>query len=337
MSYENILVTGGAGFIGSHLCERLLREGHSVTLIDDLSSGRWSNIHHLSADPGFRAIVASVAERDLVMEAVAQHDLVYHLASAVGVKRIMEQPVETVENTFHATNVVLAACARFRRPVVITSSSEVYGKSDRFPFREDSDVVMGPTQNRRWAYACAKALDEFLALGHYYQSTLPVHIVRLFNTVGPRQTGRYGMVLPSFVDQALAGRPLTVHGDGTQRRCFCSVHDVVEGLLRLPLAEASAGKVVNLGTQQEISMRDLAELVIDVCGSQSPIELIPYAEAYGPAFDDMMRRVPDTTRAEELIGWSPAWKLRDIVQEVARSSVAPSLVNGPQVATGVAS
>src|SRR4051794_8260949 len=241
MTYDRVLVTGGAGFIGSHLCEALLREGRSVTVIDDLSSGRWTNIDHLQRHTGFRVIVASATEAELVTNEVASHDLVYHLASAVGVKLIIDQPVKTVETIFHGTDVVLAACARFHRPVLITSTSEVYGKSEAIPFREDADVVMGPTEKRRWAYACAKALDEFLALAHYYQTLLPVFIVRLFNTVGPRQTGQYGMVVPSFVAQALEDKPLTVYGDGSQRRCFCSVHDVVGGLLRLPRNEEAAG------------------------------------------------------------------------------------------------
>jgi UDP-glucose 4-epimerase len=322
MTNDRVLVTGGAGFIGSHLCETLLHEGRTVTVIDDLGTGRWENIDHLRSYPDFRVIVASATERQLLMDEVAAHDLVYHLASAVGVKLIIEQPVKTVESIFHGTDVVLDACARFRRPVLITSTSEVYGKSSSIPFREDADVVMGPTEKRRWAYACAKALDEFLALAHYYQSRLPVHIVRLFNTVGPRQTGHYGMVLPSFVAQALAGAPLTVYGDGSQRRCFCSVHDVVGGLLRLPQNERAAGQVVNLGTQEEISILGLAELVIDVCNSQSTIELVPYERAYGPGFDDMMRRVPDTTRAEQLIGWKPTWQLAEIIAEVARSQSA---------------
>jgi UDP-glucose 4-epimerase len=317
MTYEKVLVTGGAGFIGSHLCELLLRQGRSVTVIDDLSTGRWANIDHLKKDPRFRVIVASATERELVTEEVARHDLVYHLASAVGVKLIIDQPVKTVETIFHATDVVLGACARYHRPVVITSTSEVYGKSEQIPFLEDADVVMGPTEKRRWAYACAKALDEFLALAHYHQSLLPVHIVRLFNTVGPSQTGQYGMVVPSFVRQALGGQPLTVYGDGTQRRCFCSVHDVVEGLFRLPMNEDSAGQVVNLGTQEEVSIRELADVVIDVCRSDSPIEFVPYEQAYGTGFDDMMRRVPDTTRAAQLIGWDPAWRLHEIVEEIA--------------------
>jgi UDP-glucose 4-epimerase len=324
MSFDKILVTGGAGFIGSHLCDALLQDGGAVTVIDDLSTGRWTNIDHLKRNPELRVIVASATERDLVMDEVANHDLVYHLASAVGVKLIIDQPVRTVERIFQTTDVVLAACARFRRPVLLTSTSEVYGKSTSVPFHEDSDVVMGPTAKRRWAYACAKALDEFLALAHHYQSSLPVHIVRLFNTVGPRQTGQYGMVVPSFVRQALDGHPLTVYGNGSQRRCFCSVHDVVRGLLQLPTVEEAAGKVVNLGTQEEISILDLAQLVIAITGSQSPVELVPYEQAYGAGFDDMMRRVPDTSRAEELISWKPVWNLASIIEEIAGGSAGAS-------------
>jgi len=323
--YNKVLVTGGAGFIGSHLCSALLDQERQVTVIDDLSTGRWQNIAPLTRDPNLRVIVASATERDLVRHEVASHDLVYHLASAVGVKLIIDQPVKTVETIFRATDVVLDACARYHRPVLLTSTSEVYGKSVQVPFREDADVVMGPTEKRRWAYACAKALDEFLALAHFYQSSLPVYVVRLFNTVGPRQTGQYGMVLPSFVQQALMERPLTVYGDGTQQRCFCSVHDVVDGLLRLPFNENAIGQVVNLGTQEEISILDLARSVIDICGSKSTVEFLPYEQAYGPGFDDMMRRVPDTSRAQDLIGWKPAWALPDIIDEVAREATRPRL------------
>ena len=254
------------------------------------------------------------------MEAeVAQHDLVYHLASAVGVKLIIEKPVETVETIFHGTDVVLKAASKFRRPVLLTSTSEVYGKSEAIPFKEDADVVMGPTSKRRWAYACAKALDEFLALAHFYQTNLPVHIVRLFNTVGPRQTGQYGMVLPSFVRQALDGQSMTVFGDGSQRRCFCSVFDVVDALVRLPQAPAAAGKVVNVGSQEEVTIQELAERVRAVCGSKSEIVHVPYESAYGPGFDDMRRRVPDLSRVRGLIGWAPKHNLDAIIAQVAES------------------
>ena len=316
---RKVLITGGAGFIGSHLGESLVRDGCQVTVIDDLSTGKWSNIDGFKDAPGFRAIIASCEERPLMEAEVAQHDLVYHLASAVGVKLIIERPVETVETIFHGTDVVLKAASKFRRPVVLTSTSEVYGKSEDIPFREDADVVMGPTSKRRWAYACAKALDEFLALAHFYQTNLPVYVVRLFNTVGPRQVGQYGMVLPNFVRQALENRPMTVFGDGSQRRCFCSVFDVVEALKQLPMAAAAAGKVVNIGSQEEVSIRELAERVKLRCRSASEIQTLSYDAAYGPGFDDMKRRVPDLTRVNELIGWKPRTDLNAIIDLVAES------------------
>jgi UDP-glucose 4-epimerase len=316
---QKILITGGAGFIGSHLAEALLRGGSQVTVIDNLSTGKWSNIDRLKDHPGFRAVIAACEERPLMEMEVSQHDLVYHLASAVGVKLIIERPVETVETIFHGTDVVLKAASKFRRPVLITSTSEVYGKSEEIPFKEDADVVMGPTSKRRWAYACAKALDEFLALAHFYQTNLPVHIVRLFNTVGPRQTGQYGMVLPSLVRQALDNKPLTVFGDGTQRRCFCSVSDVVDALVRLPRAPAAAGKVVNVGSQEEVTIQELAERVRTLCRSKSEIVHVPYESAYGPGFDDMRRRVPDLARVRELIGWAPKHSLEAIITQVAES------------------
>jgi UDP-glucose 4-epimerase len=319
MKHQRILVTGGAGFVGSHLTDALLAEGCSVTILDDLSTGRWSNIAHLQDNPALRVIVASATERELVEREVAAHDMVYHLASAVGVRLVIDQPVKTVETIFHATDVVLRACSRYRRPVLITSTSEVYGKSTALPFREDADVVMGSTEKRRWAYACAKALDEFLALAHFYETALPVFVVRIFNPVGPRQTGQYGMVLPNFVASALAGRPLTVYGTGQQRRCLGSVHDAVRGLVGLPQSAAATGRVVNLGSDQEISILQLAERVIELTGSSSTIEFISYDEAYGAGFDDMERRVPDTSRARQLIGWRHESTLEQIILEVADS------------------
>src|SRR5688572_8628444 len=262
---QRILVTGGAGFIGSHLAEKLLGDGAQVTVVDNLSTGRWENIAGFSEHPNFRAVVASCAERELMEAEIARHDLVYHLASAVGVKLIIERPVETVDTIFHTTDVVLKAASKFRRPVLLTSTSEVYGKSEDIPFREDADVVMGATSKRRWAYACAKALDEFLVLAHYYQTHLPVFIVRLFNTVGPRQSGQYGMVLPNFVKAALDNKPIHVFGDGTQRRCFCSVFDVVDALVKLPKSPAAVGKVVNIGSQEEVTIQELPERVRTQC------------------------------------------------------------------------
>jgi UDP-glucose 4-epimerase len=317
MEYKRILITGGAGFIGSHLAENLLSQGCSVTIIDNLSTGRWHNIRHLEEMSGFRVIIASATEADLLEREVPKHDLVYHLASAVGVRLIMDQPVETVQTIFHATDVVLKTCSKYRRPVLITSTSEVYGKSTEIPFREDSDVVMGSTEKRRWAYACAKAADEFLALAHYYQTSLPVYIVRLFNTVGPRQTAQYGMVLPRFVRQALANEPLTVYDDGLQSRCFCAVTDVVDGLIRLPRNRDAQGQVVNIGTQEETTILNLAERVRDLTESESEIRFIPFEEAYGEGFDDMRRRVPDLTRVRNLIGWQAKYSLDEIILQVS--------------------
>ncbi|MQA30966.1 MAG: NAD-dependent epimerase/dehydratase family protein [Luteitalea sp.] len=310
---QRVLVTGGAGFIGSHLCESLIADGATVTVVDDLSTGRWGNIAHLQESRRLKVIVATAADQTLMFDAVAQSDLVYHLASAVGVHLIIDRPVATVETIFHTTDAVLKACARFRKPVLLTSTSEVFGKSDAIPFREDDDVVMGATEKRRWAYACAKALDEFLALAHYHESALPVFIVRLFNTVGVRQSGRYGMVLPRFVRQALSGGPITVFGDGAQRRCFCSVHDVVRALRALPFAAEAVGKVVNIGSQEEVSITQLALRVKRLTASSSTIEYVPYEEAYGPGFDDMRRRVPDLSRVSSYIGWQPEEALDSII------------------------
>ena len=330
MRHQRALVTGGAGFIGSHLTEALLAEGCAVTIVDDLSTGRWSNIRHLQDHPRLRVIVGSATERELMEREVAGHHIVYHLASAVGVKLVIDQPVKTVETIFNATDVVLKACSRYRRPVLITSTSEVYGKSAAVPFREDDDVVMGSTEKRRWAYACAKALDEFLALAHFHETALPVYVVRLFNTVGPRQTGQYGMVLPGFVARALEGRPLTVHGDGSQRRCFGAVRDAVRGMIALTRAEAAAGRVVNLGSDHEVSILELARRVVELTGSSSPIEFVSYAEAYGPGFDAIERRVPDTTRARELIAWRHETSLDDMILEVADSIRATELLQSPR-------
>ena len=316
MAYRSVLITGGAGFIGSHLAEILLASGHHVTILDNLSTGSWENVDHLASTTGFRALIASAADEPLLEQEIPRHDLVYHLASAVGVKLIIEKPVETVETIFNCTDVVLRLCRKYRRPVLLASTSEVYGKSNDIPFREDADVVMGPSEKRRWAYAAAKVLDEFLGLAHYYETSLPVFIVRLFNTVGPRQTGQYGMVLPTFVRQALSNAPITVFGDGTQRRCFCSVHDVVDGLVRLPTVVDAAGQVVNLGSEEEITIGDLARRVRELCDSDSEIQFIPYEQAYGAGFDDMMRRIPDLTRVRDLIGWEPTHGTDDIIRQV---------------------
>ncbi|MDR1269310.1 MAG: GDP-mannose 4,6-dehydratase [Planctomycetaceae bacterium] len=316
---KNYLVTGGAGFIGSHLTEALLRTGNNVTVIDDLSTGRWENIAALeSGFPAnrFRAIIASVDDSRLMNQEVPKHDFVYHLASAVGVKLIIDRPVETVQRIVRTTDTLVEFCARYRRPLLLTSTSEVYGKSEAVPFQEENDVVMGSTSKRRWAYAAAKMLDEFLVLAHHYQSSLPVYIVRLFNTVGQRQSGQYGMVLPRFVAAAKRNQPLEIYGDGNQQRCFCSVLDVVDALLRFPVTPQAIGRVVNLGSNEEISIKKLAERVISILGSQSTMVYVPYEDAYGPGFDDMRRRIPDLRRAKELLGWTPKISLDEIIRSL---------------------
>jgi UDP-glucose 4-epimerase len=313
------LVTGGAGFIGSHLCERLLKEGHRVTAIDDLSTGSRANVAHLKPETRFELVEGTVLDEALIERLVERADRVFHLASAVGVRLIMEQPVKTIETIFNGTDVVLRHCAAHRRRVVLTSTSEVYGKGVAIPFREDDDTLSGATSKHRWAYACAKALDEFLALAHFKETHLPVAVVRLFNTVGPRQTGQYGMVVPRFVGAALRGEPLVVYGDGSQSRCFAHVLDVVEGLVRVLEHEACFGKVMNLGTDQEITINELARQIVEVTGSRSRIEHVPYEAVYGEGFEDMVRRVPSLDRARELIGYKPERDLRTIIRDVAES------------------
>ena len=310
------LITGGSGFIGSHLSERLLDEGHSVLALDDLSTGRYENVAHLERHPGFELRVASVTEPEMVERCVMETQAVFHLASAVGVKLVVDEPVKTIETIVNGTDCVLRSASRYRRPVLLTSTSEVYGKSEKIPFSEGDDCVMGPTTTRRWAYACAKALDEFLALAHWYQSRLPVVVVRLFNTVGPRQTGRYGMVIPRFVSQGLAGEPITVFGDGTQRRCFAHVLDVVGALTRLIHHQQAAGQVFNVGNEEEITIMALAERIQKLTGNTSTIRSIPYSEAYTVGFEDMYRRVPDLTKVRSLIGYEPTRKLENILADI---------------------
>ncbi|MFM7315547.1 MAG: NAD-dependent epimerase/dehydratase family protein [bacterium] len=310
------LVTGGSGFVGSHLCERLLAEGHQVLVLDNLSTGRYGNIAHLEGKPGFELRVGSVNDYDLVEEAVRECQAVYHLASAVGVRLIVDQPVLTIESIVNGTDNVLRASSRYRRKVLITSTSEVYGKSDKLPFREDGDSVIGATTTRRWAYACAKALDEFLGLAHWHETRLPVVIVRLFNTVGPRQTGQYGMVIPRFVRQALKGEPITVYGDGTQSRCFGHVQDIIGGIVGLMNHADSAGQVFNIGNDQETSILELARRVLELTGSKSEIKIIPFSEAYPAGFEDMQRRIPDLSKIRKTIGYEPKRDLDQILQDV---------------------
>ncbi|MFO0951380.1 MAG: GDP-mannose 4,6-dehydratase [Isosphaeraceae bacterium] len=309
------LITGGAGFIGSHLSERLLEHGHAVLVLDDLSTGRYENVAHLEGHPGFELRVASVTEPAVVERCVTECQAVFHLASAVGVRLVVEEPVKTIETIVNGTDIVLRSAARYRRPVLLTSTSEVYGKSEKIPFSENDDTVMGPTTTRRWAYACAKALDEFLALAHWYQTRLPVVVVRLFNTVGPRQTGRYGMVIPRFIAQGLAGEPITVFGDGSQTRCFAHVLDVVGALTRLIGMPEAAGQVFNVGNDEEISILALAERVRSVTGGRSSIRTIPYSEAYTAGFEDMVRRVPNLAKIHRLIGYEPTRNLDQILAD----------------------
>ena len=310
------LITGGAGFIGSHLSEALLQEGHEVLVLDNLSTGSIDNIAHLKARPGFEYFIDSVNNEPLLAELIDRSDVVFHFAAAVGVKLIVEQPVYTIETNVHGTEVVLKHANKKKKLVVIASTSEVYGKSDDVPFREDSDLVMGPTPKHRWAYACSKAIDEFLALAYWKERRLPVIIVRFFNTVGPRQTGQYGMVVPNFVRQALAGEPITVFGDGTQSRAFTHVTDVVGALLKLVAEPQAVGQVINIGNTQEITIQKLAERVRELSGSSSPIKCIPYDQAYESGFEDMPRRVPDLSRVKRLIGYEPKHSLDDILTQV---------------------
>ena len=310
------LITGGAGFIGSHVAEALLDSGHQVLIIDNLSTGSIDNISHLKTRAGFEYFIDSVDNEPLLAELIDRSDVVFHFAAAVGVKLIVEQPVHTIETNVHGTEVVLKHANKKKKLVVIASTSEVYGKSDDVPFREDSDLVLGPTPKHRWAYACSKAIDEFLALAYWKERKLPVIIVRFFNTVGPRQTGQYGMVIPNFVRQALAGEPITVFGDGTQSRSFTHVADVVDALLKLVVEPAAIGQVINLGNTQEVTIRALAERVRDLSGSSSSIKIIPYEEAYESGFEDMPRRVPNLEKARSLIGYQPRYTLDDVLLQV---------------------
>ncbi|HUK73859.1 MAG TPA: GDP-mannose 4,6-dehydratase [Candidatus Bathyarchaeia archaeon] len=310
------LITGGAGFIGSHLSERLLRFGHEVIAIDDLSTSTVENILSFRSHPSYEFHGDSIFNRRLMAELVDLADIVFHLAAAVGVKRIVDYPVQTIETNVGGTEIVLELAAKRQRRLIIASTSEVYGKSNKLPFSEVDDLVLGSTYNQRWAYACSKAIDEFLALAYFRERKLPVSIVRLFNTVGPRQTGQYGMVVPTFVRQALLGQPITVFGDGTQSRCFGHVSDVLDGLLAVAADDSTAGEIFNLGNTEEITIRELADRVIAITGSSSPIRYVPYTEAYAPGFEDMNRRIPDISKAERWLGYRPKYGLDDILQDV---------------------
>ncbi|HEX8343061.1 MAG TPA: NAD-dependent epimerase/dehydratase family protein [Tepidisphaeraceae bacterium] len=317
---QRYLVTGGAGFIGSHLVERLLADGHNVTVLDDFSTGSPQNLAAVKGHARLQVIRDSVSSERTVDNAVSQADAVFHLASAVGVQLVLDEPVRTIRTTIHGTEVVLEAANRYGRPVLITSSSEVYGKGARVPFAEDDDVVMGPTRTTRYCYAYCKGIDEFLGLAYHKQFGLPVTIVRLFNTVGPRQVGRYGMVLPRFAAAAIAGQRLKVHGDGEQTRCFCHVSDVVTAVLALAAEPAACGRVFNLGGDEEVSINTLAAKVIAAAGSASEVDHISIEEAYGQQFDDMPRRVPDLSRARAAIGFAPRFSLDEIIRSVVADS-----------------
>jgi UDP-glucose 4-epimerase len=311
-----VLITGGAGFIGGHLAEALLDGGHQVLVIDDLSTGSIDNITHLKGRRGFEYTIDTVFNDGVVAELVDRADVIFHLAAAVGVKLIVQQPVHTIETNVHGTEVVLRHAAKKQKLVFIASTSEVYGKSTDVPFHEDADLVMGATSRHRWAYACSKALDEFLALAYWKQKQLPVVIVRFFNTVGPRQTSRYGMVVPTFVKQALEGEPITVFGDGSQSRSFTYVGDVIGALLKLMVEPRAVGQVLNIGNPQEVTIRELAERIKHMTGSSSPIVTVPYDEAYDPGFEDMPRRVPDLSKIRALIGYEPRVALDGIIERV---------------------
>jgi len=311
-----ILITGGAGFIGSHLSEALLATGHEVYVIDDLSTGSIDNISHLKGRPGFHYTIDTVFNDPLVAELVDRADVIFHLAAAVGVKLIVQEPVHTIETNVHGTEVILRHAAKKRKLVFIASTSEVYGKSAAVPYREDADLVMGATTRHRWAYACSKALDEFLALAYWKEKKLPTIIVRFFNTVGPRQTGQYGMVVPTFIRQALADEPITVFGDGTQSRSFTYVGDVVGALLKLMVEPRAIGEVFNIGNTEEVTISALAERIKRQTGSNSDVVVIPYDQAYEAGFEDMPRRVPDLAKLRNLIGYEPKVALEEIIEKV---------------------
>jgi UDP-glucose 4-epimerase len=310
------LITGGAGFIGSHLSEYLIDKGDEVYVLDDLSTGSARNLAAIRQHERFHFVVDSVSNANVVAELVDLADSVVHLAAAVGVRLIVESPVRTIELNVHGTEVVLHAAAKKGKRVLVASTSEVYGKSLQIPFREEQDLVLGPSTKGRWSYAASKLIDEFLALAYWKEKKLPTTVVRLFNTVGPRQTGRYGMVIPTFVRQALAGQPISVFGSGDQTRCFCHVSDVVGALYELCISDKAVGEVFNVGAEQEVTIRQLAERVRDAVGSQSVIRSVSYDDAYEQGFEDMLRRVPDVSKVKRWIGWTPTRSLDDILRDV---------------------
>jgi UDP-glucose 4-epimerase len=309
-----VLVTGGAGFIGSHLTERLLRDGKSVVVIDDLSTGRLENLATVNGHPALKVIQGKVSEVPDLKDIVSRSESIYHLAAAVGVELVMQSQVHTNQTNLRETEVILEAASRCQTPLLLTSTSEVYGKSQKDCFTEEDDLVIGPPHLSRWSYACSKLMDEFLAFAFAREHHVPVIVARLFNTVGPRQTGRYGMVLPRFIAAAKAGKPLKVYGTGDQTRCFCFVQDTVEALVRLQASLTARGRVFNVGTDREISIVDLARLVKKIARSESPIELVPYTSAFGPGFEDILRRRPAISRLEQTVGFRPATPIEEIVR-----------------------
>jgi len=317
-----IIVTGGAGFIGSHLVERLLGDGKHVVVIDDLSTGRVENLDGVKGNPALRFIQSTISGCTELPELIGQAESIYHLAAAVGVELVVKTPIRVLQTNLHETEVLLEEAAKNGAPILLTSTSEVYGKSQKEAFSEEDDLLIGPPHQARWSYACSKLMDEFLGLACAKERSLPVVIVRLFNTVGPRQTGQYGMVLPRFISAALEGRPLKVYGDGLQSRCFCYVNDTVEALVRLQNYEAARGQVFNVGGTEEITIQGLAKLVIECLGSKSVIENIPYSQAYEPGFDDMRRRKPVVEKLARTIGFSPSTPLRAIIELTAQSMIA---------------
>jgi len=330
----NVLITGGAGFIGSHLAEELLRKGDDVCVLDDLSTGNPANIQHLLENERFSFNHCSILDRFSTERYIAESDVIYHLAAAVGVKYIIENPLRAIQSNVHGTEVVLELASKWRQKVMIASTSEVYGKNGMVPYREDGDRLMGSTTVTRWSYACTKALDEFMALAYFREQQVPVVIVRLFNTCGPRQTGQYGMVIPRFVRKALSGEPILVHGDGTQSRCFTYVKDAVRAITTLMEAEEAFGEVFNVGSTQEIQIRDLAKKVIELTGSNSVIKYVPYEDVYGEGFEDMKRRVPDISKIRNLIGWEPQIGLDELLRQVIeyeRSVMESKVAPGKEV------
>ncbi|HEU5124947.1 MAG TPA: NAD-dependent epimerase/dehydratase family protein [Verrucomicrobiae bacterium] len=316
-SIQHVLVTGGAGFIGSHLVERLLRDGHSVVVLDDLSTGSLENLNSVISDSRLRIVKSRISQCAELTDLAANASAIYHLAATVGVDLVVQSALHVLETSFHETEILFKAAAANQTPVLLTSTSEVYGKSEKSEFSEDDDLLIGPPVCARWSYACSKLMDEFLALAYAREKNLPVVIARLFNTVGPRQTGRYGMVLPRFIAAAKRGEPLRVFGDGSQTRCFCYVEDAVEALVRLQNCPTARGEVFNVGSTEEISIADLARLVIQVLKSSSSLEFVPYSDAYAPGFDDMRRRKPGVSKLNRIIGYAPDLSLQEIIERTA--------------------